>query len=77
MSEKSSPSPLLLAGLKKHQDAAKRRGRAYGLGERNPDTLPGVHPNSESVSENREASRRWVRVGKLVAKGRRITSKDV
>lgn len=72
-----SPNPMVMAAIKKRdtQDPMKLRGRAYGLGERNPQTLPYVFtgPNrSETDAENREASRRWARLGKLAQAGRFI-----
>jgi hypothetical protein len=61
--------------LRKGQDPMKRRGRAYGLGERNPDTLPYVYgyPNrSETAAENEERTRYWKALGAKVRKGARI-----
>lgn len=61
--------------LRKGQDPMKRRGRTYGLGERNPDTLPGVYgfPNrSETVAENAERTAYWKALGAKVRKGARI-----
>lgn len=46
------------------QDKAKRRGRSYGLGERRPDSLPGIYKDSESVTENRERTAFWKAQGK-------------
>jgi hypothetical protein len=41
------------------------RLRGFGLGERNPKTLPGSGSDAEMPSENREASARWARRGKI------------
>lgn len=38
-------------------DPMKLRGRAFGLGQRNPDTLPGSGKNAESVEQNRRETR--------------------
>lgn len=76
----STPNPMLLAGIKRHKDAMRRRGRPYGLGERNPDTLPGVHGGtnrSETFEENREASARWKRLGKMARANRFVGKKYV
>lgn len=45
--------------------------RGYAIGERNPDTLPGVYGNSEDASRNDEASARWSKAG---ARARSIAS---
>lgn len=76
----TTPNPMLLAGLKRHEDKMRRRGRPYGLGERNPETLPGVHfghNRSENEEENREGTRRWKRLGKLARAGKLIGNKYV
>jgi hypothetical protein len=57
------------------QDPMRRRGRAYGIGERNPMTLPGVYGNpnrSETLDENRERTAYWSSLGKKVRKGARL-----
>lgn len=54
-------------------DPMKRRGRAYGLGERNPATLPGSGKDAESVAENLEATRYWNALGKKVRAGSRLS----
>jgi hypothetical protein len=56
-------------------DPMRRRGRAYGLGERNPDTLPGLYGGlnrSETVEENREGTAYWSSLGKKVRAGSRL-----
>jgi hypothetical protein len=35
--------------------------RGYGLGERNPETLPGSHPKAESEDANQIATQRMRR----------------
>jgi hypothetical protein len=75
-----SPNPMVMAAIKKRdtQDPMKLRGRAYGLGERNPQTLPYVFtgPNrSETATENWEASRKWKSLRKQVQAGRFIGAK--
>jgi hypothetical protein len=52
-----------------------RELRGYGLGERNPDTLPGAHPKSESADANAVASQRWARLRKQVLAGRFLGAK--
>jgi hypothetical protein len=61
--------------IRKASDPMKRRGRAFGLGERNPKTLPGAYPDSELWEENQRRTAHWSRVGKLVRAGRFIGSK--
>jgi hypothetical protein len=56
-------SPALMP---KKVDPAKRRGRAYGLGERNPDTLPSAGHGRENDRENDYGTRRWATLRKLV-----------
>lgn len=51
---------------KKALDPVKRRGRSYGLGERNPKTLPGFDPRNESLDDNARASKVWTRRRKFV-----------
>ena len=59
-------SPALMP---KKVDPARRRGRAYGLGERNPDTLPSAGHGRESRQENDYGTRRWTTLRKLVQSG--------
>lgn len=69
------PNPMILAARKKLEDPMKRRGRAYGLGQRNPDTLPGVYGGynrSETFEENTERTRFWSQLGKKVRAGARL-----
>lgn len=69
-------NPMVQAGKARHQDKMKRRGRAYGLGERNPDTLPGVYTGynrSETFVENAEASAYWKSLRKKVQAGSRLS----
>lgn len=48
-------------------DKMKKRGRPYGLGERNPKTLPDGTRETETFEENAAGTRRWKRLGKLAA----------
>jgi hypothetical protein len=75
MSDTKTPNPMVLAAKRKVEDKAKRRGRAYGLGQRNPETLPGAHPGSESESDNRVASARWRKLRRMVQAGRFVGGK--
>lgn len=59
-------SPALMP---KHIDPAKRRGRAYGIGERNPETLPDGTGARESEYDNAVGTARWTKLGKLVRSG--------
>jgi len=43
--------------------------RGYGLGERNPKTLPGVYADSETPDQNRARTRFWTSLRKKVEKG--------
>lgn len=54
----NTPNPMLLAGLKRREDKAKRRGRAYGIGERHPDKL-------DLTPEDRARSRAWAELRRL------------
>lgn len=67
-------NPMILAAKKRlaAQDPMKRRGRAYGLGERNPATLPGSGKDAESIFENDEGTRYWTQLGKKVRAGARL-----
>jgi hypothetical protein len=67
-------SPALMPKVRK-LDPVKRRGRVFGLGERNPKTLPYVHNDSETREENDRRTAHWRKVGKLVKAGRFIGSK--
>lgn len=66
MSDVSNPTPAGLPASVLKKDPMKLRGRAYGLGERNPETLPGSGKNAETVWENQarsrklSATRKWV-----------------
>lgn len=73
----TTPNPMVMAAFKKREaeDPMKRRGRTFGLGERNPKTLPGAHPDSELWSENVRRTAHWTRMRKLVQAGRFIGSK--
>lgn len=42
--------------------------RGYGLGQRDPQTLPGKHVSNESTHDNRVKSRTWRSIGKTVRK---------
>lgn len=71
-------NPLVLKALKKRDvnDPVRRRGRVYGLGERNPDTLPGVYGGtnrSETFQENAERTAYWKSLGKKVRAGARLS----
>lgn len=59
-------SPALMP---KRIDPMRRRGRAYGLGERNPETLPDGTNGRESESDNARNTRRWTTLRKLVQAG--------
>jgi hypothetical protein len=51
--------------------------RGYGLGERNPKTLPEVRQDSEKAVEARIANARWSRLRKQVQAGRTIGHKYI
>lgn len=51
------PTPAVLPAAVLKKDPAKRRGRGFALGERNPDTLPGSGKNAESVHQNDQRTR--------------------
>lgn len=70
-----APTPASMPKVQRKEDPVKRRGRAFGLGERNPKTLPGVHADSELPSENARGTAHWNRIGKLVKAGRFVGSK--
>jgi hypothetical protein len=63
-----NPNPMVLAGLRKHEDVMRRRGRAYGLGERHPDKL-------DVTDDDFARSRFWDRRRRLVQNGSLIGSK--
>ena len=45
------------------------RGRTYGLGQRDPHTLPNYSMDNESSRENREKTRKWKSLGKMARHG--------
>jgi hypothetical protein len=49
-----------------------RDTRGYGLGERNPSTLPDGTKGSEKVEDNLVASERWEMIRKLTEQGSRF-----
>lgn len=58
--------------LKKDPQASLYGLRGYGLGERNPETLPGADRDSESPQTNVVRTRYWRSLGKKIRKGARV-----
>jgi hypothetical protein len=56
------------APRKAPQKAAKAT-RTYGLGERNPETLPNGHQHWETHSDNERATARWAKIRASVMTG--------
>lgn len=49
-----------------------RQTRGYGLGERNPSTLPDGTKGSEKVEDDLAAAERWETIRKLTEAGARF-----
>jgi hypothetical protein len=54
----------------------KRKTRAYGIGERNPTTLPGYDKSNETFDQNRERSAYWTQLRRKVQAGARLNRKS-
>lgn len=63
-----APSPANMPQVRRKQDPLKRRGRAFGLGERDPK-------KADVTPEDFAASARWRKFRKLVQAGRLTGSK--
>lgn len=68
MTDTKTPNPMVLAAKKKVEDKAKRRGRAYGIGQRDPE-------KADVSPEDFASSARWRKLRKLVQAGRLTGSK--
>lgn len=51
-------------------NAKTKKARGYGLGERNPKTMPGMYGDSETREANHTNTRRWIQLRKLAEAGR-------
>lgn len=68
---------LLPKGNLAELQAAYRVNRrpVRALGERNPNTLPGLYRDSESVEDNKAGTRYWQSLRKQVQAGRRLNTR--